>query len=70
MDLVLKLRLLCCNSIPTARLNMRRVLEFLKGEALLLNTLLVSARLLVVLCMFTHTTTQSSVVESLLSTGR
>ncbi|XP_010262572.1 PREDICTED: L-type lectin-domain containing receptor kinase IV.1-like [Nelumbo nucifera] len=82
MDLVLKLGLLCCNSCPTARPTMRQILEFLKGEAPLPDPLSVSASSLA----FAHsegfsdfsmpysspgnTTTQSSVAESLLSTGR
>ncbi|XP_010262576.1 PREDICTED: L-type lectin-domain containing receptor kinase IV.1-like [Nelumbo nucifera] len=43
MDLVLKLGLICCNSIPTARPTMRQVLEFLNGDVPLPETLPVSA---------------------------
>ncbi|XP_010262574.1 PREDICTED: L-type lectin-domain containing receptor kinase IV.1-like [Nelumbo nucifera] len=77
MDLVLKLGLACCNSIPTARPTMRQVLELLNGDAPLPDPLPVSAHDEAGFDGFStscpslgNTITQSSVAESLLSTGR
>ncbi|XP_010262583.2 PREDICTED: L-type lectin-domain containing receptor kinase IV.1-like [Nelumbo nucifera] len=79
MDLALKLGILCCNSIPRDRPTMRHVLGFLNGDAPLPDPLWVTYSQKEVFNNFglfhsslglNNTISQSSVTESLLSTGR
>ncbi|XP_010262895.1 PREDICTED: L-type lectin-domain containing receptor kinase IV.1-like [Nelumbo nucifera] len=70
MDLLLKLGLVCCSSIPRGRPTMRQVLEFLNGDAPLPDPLLVSASGLIFTGGEGFNEFAISLAESLLSTGR